>query len=148
MRRLVLAGIVAFAALPAAASEQEIGDCLSHGTDAGPEACIGIIADPCLETPEGQSTHGMVACIGAETEVWDGMLNADYARLMEMLDPAQQAALREAQRAWIASRDLDCAMPHVIVDGTMAQPWGASCLMDATARRVLWLRGFLDFMGQ
>jgi uncharacterized protein YecT (DUF1311 family) len=41
------------------------------------ENCIGIVAYPCAEA-EGYSLMGEHACIGAELEVWNALLNAAY----------------------------------------------------------------------
>ena len=38
------------------------------------ESCIGVLADPCMETEEAASTYGMMNCYGRESEVWDAGL--------------------------------------------------------------------------
>ncbi len=146
MRIFLAAAALAAFTLPALpASANEIAQCLAN-TDGSGEACKGIVALPCLDTEAGMSTHGQVDCIAGETVLWDEVLNADYKRLMALLDQEQKDALRTAQRAWIALRDADCGFPHILVRGTMARPWGADCMREMTADRVLWLRGFLSYL--
>lgn len=110
------------------------------------DQCLGLHAQPCMSKPEGQTTAGMVSCIGEEGAAWDAVLNREYEALRAALDEEQRAAMLDAQRKWIAFRDADCAFPRVFVRGTLAQPWAADCVMQHTARRALELRGYRDFM--
>lgn len=119
----------------------ELGQAADHA-----EFCMGVHAEPCMQATENQSTHGMVQCLATETEAWDEVLNREYAALIRALDEEQTAALRDAQRKWMAFRDADCAFPDVLVRGSMALPWMADCVMQHTARRALELRGFRNFM--
>lgn len=46
-----------------------------------------------------------------------------------------------AQRAWIALRDGDCALEYAMWgSGSMGQIAGATCLLDKTAERTIYLR--------
>jgi uncharacterized protein YecT (DUF1311 family) len=108
------------------------------------ERCIGIVADPCLKRPAAQSTAGQVACADRELVVWDDILNETYRRLRDKLDDEQKAKAREMQRAWIDSRDRTCGFYWDYFQGTMASPMGALCRNRETARRALFLLGFLN----
>jgi uncharacterized protein YecT (DUF1311 family) len=81
----------------------------------------------------------MVACSERERAVWDAMLNGAYEALREGFDAIQRAALRDAQRAWIAYRDKNCALWYALSDGTIRQTLAAGCMSDMTARRALEL---------
>jgi uncharacterized protein YecT (DUF1311 family) len=48
------------------------------------------------------------------------------------------------QRAWIAARDRSCAFYWDYHQGTIAVPMVAYCMLRETARRVMFLRGFLE----
>jgi uncharacterized protein YecT (DUF1311 family) len=108
------------------------------------ERCIGIIADPCAEQPDAESTAGQVACAAREFAVWDDILNETYRRLRAALDARQKVKLRAMQRAWIESRERSCAFYWDFFRGTMASPMNAFCRNRETARRALFLLGFLD----
>lgn len=136
--------LVAPSAAQPAADMAAITSCLDKG-DAR-KSCIGLIANPCLEIAENQTTVGMVQCEAREAAVWDRLLNIEYQRLLKLLDAEQQAALRKGQRAWIAYRDERCAFYHILIRGTMAQPIGAGCVARMTAERVLDLMGYQDFL--
>ncbi|QIE57350.1 DUF1311 domain-containing protein [Pikeienuella piscinae] len=114
-----------------------------HGNPA--DLCLGLHAQPCMDTPDGQTTAGMVQCIAGEAEAWDTILNREYQRLLPRLDAEQAAAMRKVQRAWIAFRDADCAFPHILIRGTLAHPWGADCIMQHTARRAMEIRGLVEY---
>ncbi len=128
--------------------------CLADG--GGPEAgCIGAAAELCMERTEGGfSTAGMSECTGAETGVWDRLLNETYRSLRADLDGAdardkpsggqgidRSDALRDAQRAWIAYRDAECRLRWAqFQDGTIRSTIAAGCHLDFTARRAFELR--------
>ena len=146
---VVICTAVSLAAVtPAAADDTEvISACLQQARESDQDAhtCIGRIADPCLETPDGQSTQGMVACTDQETRVWDGLLNAEYARLLPLPKPEAAEDVRKAQRIWITSRDADCRVPYYFFDGgTMTQPIGAHSLLDHTADRAILIKSWRE----
>lgn len=92
--------------------------------------------DRCLASPEGQSTIGMIECAGAELKLQDARLNRAYREALQRLDqPRQKAALKKAQRAWIAYRDADCASVYDQDWGTLARIEANACVLDHTARR-------------
>lgn len=97
----------------------------------------------CLAAPSGQSTAGMVGCVGTELKAQDARLNRAYQGAMKRMTlPRQKTALQKAQRAWIAFRDADCAA-HLDADwGTISQVESASCRLDHTARRADMLEDF------
>jgi uncharacterized protein YecT (DUF1311 family) len=140
-----LAAILAAAAQPAAA--QEIGPvwlsaCLKSAWSAGDSGsrCIGRVARHCLDRPESDSTHGELACYRGEAAIWDGMLNVEYDALMSALDAIRAERVREAQRTWLRAQAVDCRIPMVLLEGSMAQPMIESCRMETTAERALMLR--------
>ena len=107
-----------------------------------PDACIGAASDACMAEPEGATTIGMTECSARETALWDERLNARYAELEETLEPEVFAALREAQRAWIAWRDAECSFARALwAPGTISTVVAANCLLDQTARRAIALDG-------
>lgn len=138
-----------------------VPDCVvSAASREDARACIGIGTQACIEgVPDGQTTVGMMQCAQAEADAWDALLNAEYQRARESArqgDAAedrpefQNAAqtLLEAQRAWIAFRDANCAMEYARWgSGSMRMTAGASCLLDMTAERTLDLRAYAGGFG-
>jgi uncharacterized protein YecT (DUF1311 family) len=117
------------------------------------ESCIGFVADPCMQTDEGSSTYGMLACIGRELEVWDKRLNAAYKDAIsppgdEGLDEKAAEVVKQQyrtiQRSWIPWRDATCEVLHsdgIPIYGSQSKVDGAYCNMRLTAKQALWLEG-------
>ena len=88
-----------------AADSATVQSCIKSASNRSQrERCIGIIADPCAEQPDAESTAGQMACAAREFAVWDDILNETYRRLRAALDARQKVKLRGMQRAWIESR--------------------------------------------
>ncbi|MCB1388101.1 MAG: DUF1311 domain-containing protein [Rhodobacteraceae bacterium] len=153
---VALVGTPALAEAPYDAFMGDIGGCFeaADGLDAG-RACIGTGAGACFTgAPDGGTTVGMMFCLLAERDAWDRLLNAEYAHARaagQRMDDADRAdfpdtahraeQVRDAQRAWIAFRDANCAMEYGAWGaGSMRQIAGADCQMRMTAERTLELR--------
>ncbi|MBY0531820.1 MAG: DUF1311 domain-containing protein [Xanthobacteraceae bacterium] len=113
-------------------------------SDEGAELCIGIIADKCLDTPEGQSMHGHADCYRREQLVWDDILNETYRRLQGSFEGKLKTQLRDVQRAWIEARKLQCDFYADVIQGSLAIPTSASCMNTETARRAIYLLSILN----
>lgn len=106
--------------------------------------CVGIVANPCLEKPDNQSTHGMAGCAQREARIWDALLNDWYGSARDALPKSVRKDFRDAQRAWIKWRDAKCAFARNMFEGgTMGIPIAADCMMTTTARRALELRSLV-----
>jgi uncharacterized protein YecT (DUF1311 family) len=133
---------------PNADDSKTVQDCIKTAAPAGKPmetaaSCIGVVSTPCLNNDKTKSTLDMTACIERERVVWDDILNEAYRRLGAKLDAAQKEKLRDLQRAWIASRDKSCAFYRDYIQGTIASVQTASCVNSETARRALFLYGFI-----
>ena len=113
--------------------------------------CLGVASNTCQGLPGGSSTVGIATCITAETTEWDAILNEEY-KATQALNAESDAtgaspildrteALRDAQRAWIAFRDADCAARFAQwQEGTMRTLVSANCHLTMTASRAIDLR--------
>ena len=106
------------------------------------EKCIGLVSEPCLKDVSG-ATSEMTGCISREQAIWDDILNETFKRLRDKLDEEQKVKLRDMQRAWITSREKTCTFYWDFFQGTMATPMSAECNNRETARRAIFLLGFL-----
>lgn len=119
---------------------------------AGARSCVGQETAACIDRPENQTTTGMTACALAERDAWDALLNLWWKPLRAhalKLDeasgdtgsPPAAPMLQEAQRAWLAFRDAECAYDHALAGGgTIRQIYGAECQLRLTAARALRFR--------
>ena len=141
---LALAPTPSRAEQPDAADSAKVQSCIKSAQGPERERCIGVVADPCAEDDKAQSTADQVACAVRELAVWDDILNETFRRLRDKLDVKQKVKLRLMQRAWIDSRKRTCDFYWDFFQGTMASPMSAFCENRETARRALFLFGFLD----
>ncbi len=99
----------------------------------------------CLDSPDGQSTAGMVACLDTAYAAWDQAMNDVYDNLFDLLDAASLTALKAAQRKWIAFRDAEedflVALQNP-VNGTIEHVVAAQGRVDLVKARTLQLRAY------
>jgi uncharacterized protein YecT (DUF1311 family) len=110
---------------------------------------IDIAMDEAME--RNGSTAGMCEAIAEANEKWEARLNAVYAKLKKRMPPEEFAALQQAQRAWIAYRDLQIKSYEATysrMDGTMWIPCSASAVMNLTKQRVQELEGILNLLDE
>ncbi|MEM7270443.1 MAG: lysozyme inhibitor LprI family protein [Pseudomonadota bacterium] len=114
--------------------------------------CVGYVSEACMDgETDGETTVGMVRCAAGETQVWDDFLNDEYRKTMAMMEQmdaddgsngfgVRAGRLREAQRAWIAFRDAECALSYAYWGaGSMRSIAGSQCLLELTAERTVKL---------
>lgn len=98
--------------------------------------CKGVIAEPCIEAPGGETTAGMVQCYGAEAEAWSVQLAAAVARARA--DAARAPYLAQAEDAWRAWAQAECRYQASLYQGgSLARVLSASCTADLTAERAI-----------
>lgn len=127
--------------VPAPEEVRIVERCVSAArTAADRRLCIGAVATPCQETPEGATTLGSGACLGREHRIWDGLLNAHYSAAAAAFGEEGRVYLKDAQRAWLVFRDRACEWPYkAYAGGSIAGPLAVECLMTQTALRALGL---------
>ena len=144
--------VLLLAANGGAPAVEALRNCWTDAVEA--ELCIGGMVESCIAgRPDGETTAGTAACIAAEAEAWDVLLNEEYqvtmaeARALDATgdvvapDLTRAETLRDAQRAWIAFRDAECRAQYARWGtGTMRQIAGANCIMVETAERAIELR--------
>jgi uncharacterized protein YecT (DUF1311 family) len=108
MTRLAAFAFVLLAALPARAQMQ---------------ACAGL-----------QNQTDLNECAAREYKKHDAAMNEIYQKLLSKLqDPQQKALLAEAERAWVAYRDEECAFETSgTVGGTIHPLIESDCLDEKT----------------
>ncbi len=91
----------------------------------------------CMDKAAG-TTGMMRACMSSEQARLEGELNADYRDLMTtMPDGDEKESLRNAERAWVAHRETQCAFEGTQQEGGTLKPvLIAGCWLRETADRV------------
>ena len=119
-------------------------------------AWAGVAAHPidawlaeCME--KDPSSQGTNSCLGRAYEKWDAELNRVYRELSGKLDAGERAALRDAQRAWVAFRDGELGWLGKFYGGLQGSMYGnmlAADRAELVRRRVMELSSFLDVLAQ
>jgi len=137
---------VAYAAGPTAKDLEAVQTCLqakgAHPSDR--EACIGVVANPCIGDEGAHAPSEIIACFAREQLVWDRLLNGAFDKLQKSLGDEQRKKLQEMQRSWLDTRERTCAFYYHYFQGSMANPMMANCDNRETARRALFLLGFSE----
>ncbi|WJS83992.1 lysozyme inhibitor LprI family protein [Paracoccus sp. TOH] len=128
------------------------------GAGPGLPGCIGQASRQCMATPGGETTVGMVDCLGHEAKDWDKLLNGYYERALKTAEAADAElaelgsaaipaapALQQAQRHWIAFRDSSCRYEGLRYQGgTLGGPAAQDCVLRLTAEQALRLRDIAE----
>ena len=106
------------------------------------EARYSNTMQACLDSAEGMSTHGQIACVGTEHQRQDAVLNAAYRSAMGKLNPRQKGKLQAAQRAWMAFRDAECIAQQDEDWGSLSTVSANFCVLRMTVERTIALEGY------
>lgn len=97
--------------------------------------------EPSAPCQEAGSQIDLEICLEKAYSLADAELNDTYRRIMSVLDDAEKASLRGAQRAWIVYRDKACdaeAAPYR--DGTGKGTALLACLEAITRQRTQFMK--------
>ncbi len=103
----------------------------------------------CME--KEPSTQGANACLGQALVRWDSEMNRVYRELNGRLEAEKRNTLREAQRAWVAFRDMELAWLGEFygrLQGSMYGSMLAADRLEVTRKRALELDSLLDVLEQ
>ena len=99
------------------------------------DARLSARYDRCMNVAE--TTVEMVKCNTDELVGRDADLNRVYRTLMAQSNATAAAGFRRSQRAWLSTRDSDCAAEAG--QGSIARVNMAQCVLRKTVERTLWL---------
>jgi len=104
--------------------------------------CGQPVYDACQAAhDQPDTTLSIIECTMTTHKGWDVILNERYRTLIAASPPNLKLKLQKAQRAWIVSRDADCAAVYeAYIDGTIRGPLYAGCMVEKTSERVRWLK--------
>lgn len=104
--------------------------------------CGQPVYDACQAAhDQPDTTLSITECTMATHKAWDILLNERYRAVIAASPANLKLKLQRAQRAWIVSRDADCAAVYeAYIDGTIRGPLYAGCMVEKTSDRVRWLK--------
>jgi lysozyme inhibitor LprI len=125
-------------AQPTAPDTGAIKACLKRQEAALGHACIGIVADPCIDAAGGD-TAKRKACAERERAVWQAELEAALRGVRKGGFKEIIESVTQAQKSWESSLRTLCPIFGKIEPGTLPGD-DATCTMVETASRALLLR--------
>ena len=127
----------------AATDTQKIEQCLTAADESGASgaACVGIIADPCINAARGKNDDdkNWKKCAAQELTIWAGLMKKALQEVKQggFADISKAAAA--SQENWTKSTAALCPAFDKIEPG-MAPGGAAYCRLQATGHRVVALR--------
>lgn len=123
---------------------------LAYTSQAAAQPELTVIYDPIDQayydcTAADSSTAGELACIQQAHINWDKALNQSYQALLKILPKAQKAALQQAQREWLAFRNVEWESldkRYAAKDGAIYRVFHAVKRMELTKQRALQLHEY------
>src|SRR5262249_61477283 len=96
---LLIAAVPSRAEKPDPADSAKVQSCIKSesGGARAQERCIGLVADPCADNPDAQSTADQVACAAREQAGWGDNPKETHRRLRAGPHPQQKNKRREIQ---------------------------------------------------
>ena len=108
-------------------------------TDAEIAARITPALAACQSDPKNGGTLQQAMCEADEAHRQDEQLNKTWKRVIAVLPPPRQRALRENERAWIRQSDESCRAERDGYVHSTASYMFSHCLVEETIRRTMWL---------
>ncbi|MCL7678209.1 lysozyme inhibitor LprI family protein, partial [Klebsiella pneumoniae] len=100
------------------------------------------LADECSSA---NTQTEMNQCAAAQYQAADKKLNDTWQQALQRAVGKQQTLLKQAQQAWIALRDADCAVLASGAEGGSMQPMLVSqCMTDKSVERESFLASLLQ----
>ncbi len=119
-----------------------LGECLDTlaARNAPARVCIDIVARQCASEPGGETTAGALACEERESDAWLALLNDAAVELEQGMSNTERDRFGEAQDAWSAYRDAQCAYEAALFeDDSLQNVERAACVRRLTATRTISL---------
>lgn len=132
----VLAGLAQ--AQPAPADMRTLQACLESQDGKLGLGCVGIIADPCIKSADGDLAKSR-ACAQREASLWEAQLDAALKKVKRGGFKEIDRAVTKSQESWRSSLRELCPV-FGRIDPGMLPGNDAYCVLQETASRALLLR--------
>ena len=127
---------------PGVESQQKIHNCIEGARQAGlyPGRCVGLIADPCINSAKDKDDAADKAkeCAAQELRIWAARLDKSLAAI-KRADADIGLTVGRAQKAWGPADELCPVFDRL--DPSTALGAAEYCRLQATAARALLLEG-------
>ncbi|WP_188825764.1 lysozyme inhibitor LprI family protein [Brucella endophytica] len=112
-------------------------------------ALPALAQDPSIDCSNAITQADMDRCASRQYWAADAELNQVYKQVMAAMQPKDQDALRQAQRAWIRNRDQQCTASSKPAEGGSMQPLLIiNCVTQWTISRTAELKKMMPPSGK
>lgn len=102
--------------------------------------CIGIVANPCMDSEWASNEFREVVCAGTEEKVWLDMLHASLNKLRATLKGERKERLEAMAKAFFDFRNEQCGLVRMLREGHKPDVAYGACTTEAAARFAIDLR--------
>ena len=102
--------------------------------------CIGIVANPCIDSEWASSDFRSVICIGTEEAVWLDILHEKLDALRAVLGEEPKQQLEVMQEAFFKYRNEKCGLIRALQEGSEPDIAYGACTTETAARFAIDLR--------
>lgn len=102
--------------------------------------CIGIVANPCIDSSWATSEFRSVVCVGTEEKVWLEMVHEGLDRLRTSLDDELKQRLQSMEKAFFEFRNEKCGLLRSLREGKEPDLAYGACTTETAARLAIDLR--------
>jgi hypothetical protein len=106
--------------------------------------CIGIVANPCIDSAWASSEFREVVCAGTEEQVWLDILHENLDKLHGTLEGERQQRLEAMEKGFFAFRNDECGLVRMLREGKEPDLAYGACTTEAAARFAIDLRDMMD----
>lgn len=126
-------------AICAPIAEETIHTCLTEIDQAEDDikdyyGCIGLVANPCIDSAWATNEFRSVVCIGTEEKVWLDIVHDSLDQLKTRLGTELGARVEAMEKKFFAYRDEQCGLMRALREGSEPDIAYGACTTETVAR--------------
>jgi hypothetical protein len=106
--------------------------------------CIGIIANPCIDSQWASNEFRLVVCADTEEKAWLDIVNETLDKLRAKLKEERKERLEAASKNFFAFRNEKCGLVRMLREKIQPDIAYGACTTETTARFAIDLRDMLE----
>ena len=127
-----------------------ITDCLKKADEdvdkrKGSYHCIGLVANPCIDSAWGVNESRYVTCVMTEEKIWLDIVKNNLEQMKTRLPKAQKQHLIAMERAFLTYRREHCGIVRSLQESDESNLAYSACTTETTARFAIDLRDMAPY---